>query len=383
MIERSFGCCRWVYNKCLDERERYYKETGKHLSVYDMQKMVTEWKNTTERWLSDASSTALQSAVQDLGGAYDGFYSRIKQGQSPNPPKHRSKKSPQQSFRVKNVGSRVAILDGKHVKIPKLGSVRCQVSRGIEGRIISATIKRVGSGKYYITVLCTDCQVSTMPKGKMRVMGIDVGVRNMLTRSDGVKVPSPKPLKKYEEKIQREHVKLARKKKGSANYEKQRKKLARAYEKVANIRKDAIHKATIAVIRDSQAIAVEGLNIVEMMGQRNISKALADASMGEVIRQLKYKSLWYGRDFVRVGRFFPSSRLCRGCGEVYDDLNLSMEKWVCPHCLSDHDRDLNAALNIADEGSFILYGTARSAGNSSNAVKRFWEGQGLAHTKTS
>jgi len=371
LIERSFGCCRWVYNRCLDEREAHYKETGRYLSVFDLQKMITVWKKTDYPWLSDASASALQSAVEDLGKSYDSFYARMKQGKKANPPKHKRKKSDKQSFRVKNTGSHVAILDDKHIKIPKLGSVKCKVSRNIEGRIISVTVRRSPSGKYYAIVLCTDCLVVHMPKGRIGVMGIDVGVRNLITRSDGVKVPNPQALISYEDKIRREQKKLSRKKKGSANYEKQRRRLSRVYEKARNVRQDAIHKATLNAVRNSQAIAVEDLDVIGMMEGRSLSKRIADASMGEIIRQLEYKSLWYGRDFVKVDRFFPSSRICRGCGEVYDGLTLAMETWVCPNCLSDIDRDLNAAFNIADEGSFLLYGTARSAGNSSNAVKCF------------
>ena len=187
------------------------------------------------------------------------------------------------------------------------------------------------------------------------------------SRSDGAKAANPRYLKIAERKLAREQRRLSRKQKGSANREKQRRKVALVHERVANQRRDAMHKATTAAVRESQAIAVEDLNVAGMMANRRLAKAVAEASMGEVLRQLEYKCAWYGRGFVKVGRFYPSSKTCCECGHVNADLKLSDREWACPECGVVHDRDLNAARNIAAEGRRILEGTAGHAGTGAKA----------------
>ena len=201
-----------------------------------------------------------------------------------------------------------------------------------------------------------------MKLGSVEVMGVDAGIHDLMIRSDGVKVANLKNLAKAEEKLAREQRRLSRKKKGSANYAKQRRKVALVHEKVANRRKDAIHKATTSAVCESQAIAVEDLNVAGMMHNRHLAKAVADASMGEMLRQLKYKCAWYGREFVKVDRFYPSSKTCSHCGHVYKELTLSQRSWTCPEGGTKVDRDLNAAINIAREGKRILNGTVGLTG---------------------
>lgn len=360
LIERTFGCSRWVYNRCLEERKTAYEQTKKSLSRWQLTKMLPVWKNQ-HPWLREVDSHALQYAVAYLCRAYDNFFRRCKQGGKPGYPRFKSKSNERQSY---TTAYRVSVVDNCHIKLPKLGLVKAKISRPVEGRIVSATVKRVPSGKYFCVLTCTDCPEPDIPLGPVDVMGIDAGVKDLMTRSDGKKVPNPKALSKSQKKLAREQRRLSRKKDGSKNRAKQKRKVARVYEKITNQRKDAIHKATTDAVRESQAIAVEDLNIRGMVKNHHLAKAISDASMGEMIRQLEYKCEWYGRRFVKVGRFYPSSKTCSACGCVLDKLPLSVREWDCPECGVHHDRDINAAMNIATEGIMILNGTVGSTGTS-------------------
>ena len=353
-IERTFGACRWVYNLCLETKKAAWECEKKNLSQFDLCKQLTIWKKTVAPWLYEVSNPALQQSIRDLDKAYQNFFRRVRNGEKPGYPKFKSKRDGNQSYRVPAAGGAVAIKDGKHVKLPKLGLVKCRVSQKVEGRILNATVRRVPSGKYFVSICCTDVPEPEMPVGENEMLGIDVGVKDLMIRSDGIKVPNSKYLYRSEKKLAREQRRLARKKKGSKNREKQRMKVARVYEKVANQRKDTIHKATTQAVRESQAIAVEDLNVKGMTSNHHLARAVGDASMSEIHRQLQYKCDWYGRTFVKVDRWFPSSKTCSECGCVFDDLTLSMREWTCPGCGAHHDRDLNAAKNIAREGMKLL-----------------------------
>ncbi|MBQ9020791.1 MAG: IS200/IS605 family element transposase accessory protein TnpB [Eggerthellaceae bacterium] len=360
LLQKTFGCCRWVYNKVLSMRQEEYATGGKTKGINSYITLIPQWKRSEAPWLSEVDSMALQQSLRDLDKAYKNFF------RSPGKvgfPRFKSKHASRKSYRTNNI----TIVDGKHIKLPKLGLVKARISRPIEGRILSATVKHVASGKYYVTVCCTDVPASQMPQGPVKVMGIDAGVHDLMVRSDGVKVANPKSLAKAERKLAREQRRLSRKQKGSANRAKQRRKLALVYEKVANRRKDVIHKATTSAVCESQAVAVEDLNVRGMQGNRRLAKAVSDASMGAVLRQLEYKCTWYGRGFVKVDRFYPSSKTRGCCGAVYDGLTLAMREWSCPECGCIHDRDLNAACNIAREGKRILEGTAGHAGTGAKA----------------
>ena len=360
LLQKTFGCCRYVYNRVLAMRREGHVlgEKAKGINSYITQ--IPTWKKSDAPWLAEVDSMALQQSLRDLDRAYRNFFR--------NPgkvgfPKFKSKHDNRRSYRTNGI----AIVDAKHVKLPKLGLVKARVSRMPEGRMLSATVKQVPSGKYYVTVCCTDCPEPQVPQGPVEVMGIDAGIHDLMARSDGVKVENPRNLAKAERKLAREQRRLSRKQKGSANRARQRRKVALAHEKVANRRKDAIHKATTGAMRESQAIAVEDLNVRGMQRNRHLAKAVSDASMGEMLRQLEYKCSWYGRGFVKVGRFYPSSKTCGDCGAVFDGLTLAMREWACPECGCVHDRDVNAARNIAAEGRRILEGTAGHAGTGAEA----------------
>jgi putative transposase len=360
LIERTFGCCRWVYNKCLETRKASYEKAGKSPTRWQLDKMLPSWK-AENPWLSEADSHALQQAVAALCRAYDNFFRRCRAGGAPGYPRFKSKRDTRQSYRT-NWG--ISVVDTRHMKLPKLGLVKARVSRPVEGRIVSATVKRVPSGKYFCVLQVADAPIATMPEGRVPVMGVDAGVKDLAALSTGEKVANPKCLAKSERRLAREQRRLSRKKRGSNRHTKQRRRVARVHERIANQRRDAIHKATTSIVRESQAVAVEDLNVAGMERNRHLAKAVADASMSEMARQLEYKCAWHGRGFVKVDRWYPSSKTCSECGHVLDELPLSIRKWGCPVCGAEHDRDLNAAANIAREGERILKGTAGLAGTS-------------------
>ena len=368
-IERTFGCCRWVYNRCLEERKTSYEKTGISPTRFQLDRMLPTWK-AENLWLKEADSHALQQAVAALCRAYDNFFHRCRTGGAPGYPRFKSKRNARQSYRT-NWG--ISVPDARHIKLPKLGLVKARISRPVKGRIVSATIKRVPSGKYFCVLGVEDAPVEEWPEARTPVMGVDAGVKDLATRSDGIRIASPKALARGERKLAREQRRLTRKRKGSKRREKQKRKVALVHERIASQRKDAIHKATTSIVRESQAVAVEDLNVRGMEKDRHLAKSVADASMSEMARQLEYKCAWHGRRFVKVSRWYPSSKMCSCCGHVLEELPLSVRAWTCPVCGASHDRDLNAAVNIAREGARLLdraNGTAGLAGTGDAEASR-------------
>lgn len=359
LIELTFAACRWVYNMALETKRASYEVNKKTLSYYDLSKMLPIWKQTNG-WLKDVPSQALIYSLRDLDAAYQNFFRRVKAGDKPGYPKFKSRHDGTQSYKDK---ATIRVVDESHVVLAKLGTVRCRITQPIEGRILNATVSRVPSGKYFVSICCADVPAPEMPMGSNDVLGIDAGVKDLMTRSDGTKVPNHRFLERSARKLRREQRRLSRKKKGSANWRKQKRRVAVVYEKAANQRRDATHKATTQAIRDSKAIAVEDLNVRGMTKNRHLAKAVSDAGMSEMIRQLEYKCDWYGRGFAKVDRWYPSSKTCSECGHVFDGLTLSMRKWTCPKCGARHDRDLNAAKNIAREGARLLSEERQGDGN--------------------
>jgi len=357
-IERTFGCCRYVWNRSLEAKQKAYEETGKSPSSFELCKQLTKWKQSDAPWLYEVSNMALQQSIRDLDVAFKNFFRRVKKGEKPGYPKFKSRFDNNQSYRLPyDSGNGFRIIDEHHIRIAKLGVVKCRGLRMPEGRMMNITVRRVPSGRYHCSVCCVECPEPEAPPGTVEMLGVDAGVKDLITRSDGVKVANPHALKRLEKKLRREQRRLSRKQKGSANRDKQRVKVARVHEKIASVRKDCLHKATTQAVMDAKAVAVEDLNVRGMMANHKMAKSASDASMSEMIRQLEYKSRWYGRDFVKVDRFYPSTQTCSCCGKVTGPKGLSGLKereWECPECGAKHDRDLNAAVNIANEGRRIL-----------------------------
>jgi putative transposase len=345
-FEQTFGCCRYVYNRVLAMRKELYKSEKISKSIFEYMKMLKTWKKQEETsWLKEADSQALKQSLRDLDRAFKNFF------RAPSKigyPKFK-KKTHEQSYRTTNV----KILDSNHIKLPKVGVVKARVSRELEGRPLSATVRLKPSGKYFVPICCTDVDMVTLPK-KDSAVGVDLGIVSIITTSDGRKIKPLKATREHEKKLAREQKKLSRKKKGSNNWQKQRIKVARTHERVTNSRQDYLNKVTTTLVRENQTICVETLKVKNMMSNRRLARSIADASFGEITRQLEYKSKWYGRDFVRVSTWYPSSKLCNACGHKEKDMPLSVREWVCPECGSVHDRDVNAARNILTEGLRVL-----------------------------
>lgn len=348
LIQKTFGCCRFVYNHFLQVRKESWETEKKSVNFYDCSRGIPPLKQEYE-WLKEVDSTALIYSLRSLDSAFQNFFRGIKQGQKFGYPKFKSKRDRNRSFRTRQARQGILIGDGT-VKLPKLGYVKCRISKNVEGRIISASVSQNPSGKYFVSLCCEGADIQPLPSTDKSV-GVDLGIKDLAITSDGIRFPNNKYTSAAERKLARLQRSLSRKTKGSANWEKARVKVARLMEHVANQRRDNIHKVTTSLIRDYDVICIEDLNAVAMEKKRRLAKSVADASFGEFRRQLEYKAEWYGKVVSVVDRFYPSSQLCSACGAKWDGTkNLKVRKWVCPQCGASHDRDVNAAVNILNEG---------------------------------
>jgi putative transposase len=240
------------------------------------------------------------------------------------------------------------------VQLPKLGTVKCRISKQVRGRILSATVSLNPSGKYFVSICCTDVELQPFDKTGA-VVGIDVGIKSFAVSSEGVEYSNPKYLRKSEKKLARLQRSLSRKSKGSNNREKARIQVARLHEHIANQRKDMLHKLSTELLRSYDVVCIEDLVPSNMIKNHHLAKLIADASWSEFRRQLHYKAEWYGKQIVEVDRFYPSSQTCSCCETKWSGTkDLKVRKWTCPTCNATLDRDVNAAKNILNEGLRLL-----------------------------
>ncbi len=297
-------------------------------------------------WLKDADAQVLQQSVQHLARAFENFFA--KRGKYPRFKSKHGRQSIQYPQRVK--------INGSRIYLPKVGWVKCVVHREIVGRMKTATVSRNACGQFFASILTENDAAMPEVLTVGKAIGIDVGLTHLAVTSNGQKFDNPRHLRKATRNLKRKQQRLSRKLKGSNNREKARQLVARAHERISCARKDYLHKLSRKIVNENQVIAVETLNVKGMTKNHKLAKSVSDAGWGMLVSFIEYKATREGKAFVKCDRWFPSSKCCHACGAVCDKLPLNVRAWACPHCGAIHDRDINAAINIRDEGLRILAG---------------------------
>ena len=349
LLVQCAGTARWAFNWGLARRIEEYKETGRSSNAIEQHRQLNALKATEYPWLYNYSKSVPQESLRDLDKAYQNFFRRVKNGsEAPGFPKFKSCKNGIGSFRLTGA---IHVTD-THIKLPRIGWLRLQEHGYIPTErihILSVTVSE-SAGDWFVSVQCKEEIEVTQATGEP--IGVDLGIKEMAVCSDGQRFENPKPLRKAQIKLRRLQRELSRRKKGSQNREKTRRKIAQAHQRIANIRRDTLHKATSSIAAktkpDSErpsVIVLEDLNVAGMVKNHCLAQAILDVGFAEFRRQLEYKTVWHGSELMVADRFFPSSRLCRHCGCINAGLKLSDREWTCD-CGAVLDRDMNAAINL-------------------------------------
>ena len=344
MIAKTFGCCRFVYNHALEWRSTLYKNEGISISRVDCNNWCNRELKKQYEWLREVDKFALTNSIYDMDNAYKMFFK-----EHTSYPKFKSKHNSHQSYKTNYTTGNIAVnFDENTIKLPKLGRVKAKIHRTFIGTIKNATISYTSSGKYFVSI-CVDSEIQEFHYAS-GVVGIDLGLKDLCTCSDGSKFDGT-DLTKLQSRLKRQQRNLSKKTKGSSNYRKQKVRLARVHEKISNIRKNSLHKLSRSLVDENQVIVTEKLNVKGMLKNHNLARSISDASWSELTRQIEYKSRWSGRKYIKIDTFYPSSQICSNCGHKEPKVkNLSVRSWICPKCSAVHDRDINAAVNILNVG---------------------------------
>ena len=350
LIHKTFGCCRFVYNCMLSERKEIYEKTGKTVRL-------TPAKYKKEYvWLKEVDSLALANVQLHLEAAYQKFF----RGEKAGFPKFKSKRRSRKSYTTNVVNGNIRLENGK-LRLPKVGFIKIRQHRPVPEEYIlkSVTVSMEGSGKYYASLLyeyfVSESQAAGKMPEEMTILGIDFAMRGLAVFSNGEHVEYPMYYRKSQKKLAREQRKLSHCKRGSRGYERQRKKVAKCHEKIRDQRRDYLHKLSREIADSYDAVSVEDIDMKAMSGSLNFGKSVMDDSFGMFRVMLRYKLEEQNKNLVKVGRFFPSSKMCSRCGNVKKELALSERIYQCG-CGNCMDRDVNAAVNIREEGRRLMKG---------------------------
>jgi putative transposase len=341
-LAKTFGCARFAYNYMLRLRTDAWFKEQKKVGYHETSAALTLLKKTPEHaWLNEVSSVPVQQALRHLQTAFGNFFARR------NKYPTFKKKDGAQSAEYTTSAFK---WDGKTLSIAKSGALDIRFSRTIPKAAIvtTVTVSKDTAGRYFVSMLCTD-QAQAKAEVSAKV-GIDLGLSHFAILSTGEKIAAPNSFRQNEEKLAKLQRRLAKKTKGSANRMKAKLKVARLQARIADCRKDFLHKLSTRLINENQVIAIETLAVSNMQKIHSLAKSITDASWSEFVRQLEYKSLWYGRELVGIDRWYPSSKRCSDCGHTVAKMPLNMREWTCPECGTIHDRDINAARNVLAAG---------------------------------
>lgn len=346
LLSKFFGCVRFIYNWGLERKTSAYKENGTKVGYVELARELTSIKKTEEyQWLNECPGVSLQQSLRCLDNAFTNFFR--KKGKYPKFKPRKGKNS------AKFINSVHFDFENWTVKLPKLGKVKLCENRTFDQSKCkqgTCTVSRDHCGTYWCVITVDDLQpkVARTNPLKETAVGIDLGIKDYAILSDGTKFTNPKHLEQAQRKLARLQRDFARTAKGSKNHEKMRVKVAKCYRTISNQRNDFLHKLSTHLIRNYDTICLEDLNVKGMEQNHHLARAIQSAAWSEFVRQLEYKSEWYGKNVLFIGRFDPSSKLCHKCGYINRGLKLSDREWICPICGEHHDRDINAAINIRE-----------------------------------